>query len=68
MRKGRCGAANKVVKVEEGKRLGVRQPTFLGNGKCRNLSGIFVVHILEEFARDFPGGFSGHVVNTNMRR
>ena len=24
---------------------------------CRNVSGIFVVQILEDFAGDFPGGF-----------
>ena len=27
---------------------------------CRNVSGIFAVQIWEDFAGDFPGGFSGH--------
>ena len=26
---------------------------------CRNVSGISVISILEDFARDFPGGFLG---------
>ena len=26
---------------------------------CRNVSGIFAVQILEDFAGDFPGGFLG---------
>ena len=33
---------------------------FLARPLCRNVSGIFVVQILEDFAGDFPRGFFGH--------
>ena len=35
---------------------------------CRNVSGIFVVQILEDFAGDFPGGFSWALFPTKMQR
>ena len=35
---------------------------------CRNVSGIFVVPILEDFAGDFPGGFFWAPFPTKMRR
>ena len=34
----------------------------------RNVSGIFVVQILEDFAGDFPGGFFWALFPTKMRR
>ena len=35
---------------------------------CRNVSGIFVVYILKDFAGDFPGGFFWALLPTKMRK
>ena len=37
--------------------LRISRCKLLSRPLCRNVSGIFVVNILEDFARDFPGGF-----------
>ena len=41
---------------------------FLARPLCRNVSGIFVVQILEDFAGDFIGGFFWALFPTKMRR
>ena len=41
---------------------------FVGRPLCRNVSRIFVVSILENFAGDFLGGFSWALFPTKMRR
>ena len=35
---------------------------------CRNVSGIFVVQFLEDFAGDFPGGFFWHFSHKNEEK
>ena len=43
-------------------------PQLLARPLCRNVSGIFVVKILEDFAGDLPGGFFWALFPTKMRR
>ena len=43
-------------------------PQLLARRLCRNVSEIFVVYILEDFAGDFRGGFFSALFPTKMRR
>ena len=43
-------------------------PRFIGMAPLQRCVGIFVVSILEDFARDFPGGFFWPLFPTKMRR